>query len=121
MGPNGELRVTLLLSMTNNANTKTVSWRFNSTAGAVAGGILNQVAMTNNASAQLHVIFRNQGATNSQMSYTSTTIPFGSTATAPLTNTIDTTQPSWVNIGIWPSVGTDTITLLGYTVELHQG
>jgi len=122
MGPNGELRVTLLLSATNNANAKTVSVRLNATAAAITGGLVAQTgAIVSNAAAQLLTIIRNTGVTNSQTTIQTLATPFGAG-----TNTVgpiatDTTQDAWVNIGIWPSVGTDTITLLGYTVEVHNG
>jgi len=120
MGPNGELRVTLLLSMTNNANAKTAGIRLNATAGAISGGSIFQSSMPNVASAQLLGIVRNTGAANSQTGLQTITVPFGSGA-AQTSIAIDTTQPTWINVGIWPAVSTDTITLLGYTVELHPG
>jgi len=120
MGPNGQLRVTLLVSMTNNTNAKTVTVHFNPTSGAIAGGVVATSAYASVASGQLYAIVRNAGATGSQTTVQALATPFGSgTSSSPTTT--DTTQPAWVNIGIWPSVSTDTITLLGYTVELNQG
>jgi len=120
MGPNGTLRVTLLLSMTNNANNKTAFVRFNATAGATTGGGLATTVFTSVASAQTLTIARNTGITNSQIALNTLQTPFGS-GTSQATGAIDTTQPAWINIGIFPAVSTDTITLLGYTVELNQG
>jgi len=120
MGANGQLRVTLLVSMTNNANNKTVTVHLNSTSGAIAGGVVATTAYASVASGQLHAIVRNAAATGSQTTIQVLATPFGSgTSSSPTTT--DTTQPTWVNIGIFPAVSTDTITLLGYTVELNQG
>jgi hypothetical protein len=120
MGPNGELRVTLLLTMNNNANTKSVDVHLNPTSGAVTGGSLFQTGFPSVQSAQLQGIIRNTGATNAQTAIQSLPTPFGSGGGSTSIST-DTTQDTWLNVGIWPAVGTDTITLLGYTVEVRQG
>lgn len=121
MGAGGTIRVTLLLSMTNNANTKTVFVRLNPTSGAVTGGGMATSAFTSTASAQLLTIIRNNGATNAQSTIQTMQTPFSSGTNLVTGLAIDTTQPAWVNIGIWPANAADTITLLGYTVELLPG
>jgi hypothetical protein len=121
IGPGGSIRVTLLLTMTNNANTKTVFVRLNTTSGATSGGGIATQTVPSVAAAQLLTIIRNNGATNAQTTIQTQTTPFGSGTNIVGPINIDTTQPSWVNIGIWPAVGTDTITLIAYTVELLKG
>jgi hypothetical protein len=60
----------------------------------------------------------NSGATNAQAIYPAINAPFGSTAIAVNTTAVDTTADAFVNINGTLALGTETLTLLGYTVEI---
>jgi hypothetical protein len=118
MGPFGVVRVSALFSCTNNANNKTVTFRFTQASGAVAGGFIAAPVVTTVTAISLQTTIRAAGVTNSQQVYPSINAPFGSVSTANDVIAVDTTADSFVNINGTLAVGTDTLTLLGYTVEV---
>jgi hypothetical protein len=110
MGPNSSLRITHLWSYTNNANTKTVR--------LVVGGVtVIQSSFTTTGVFQAETVIRNRGALNAQ-SYVGGGYFGFSTGGAIATMAIDTSQDFTVVFTAQNGVGTDTITLEGYIVEI---
>lgn len=110
MGPNSSLRITHLWSYTNNANTKTVR--------LVVGGVtVIQSGFTTTGAFSAETIIRNRGALNAQ-SYIGGGFSGFSTAGALATMAVDTSQDFTVVFSAQNGVGTDTITLEGYIVEI---
>lgn len=112
MGASGAIDLKCLWSYPNNANTKTLTVRFNPTAGSVAGGTLTGVmAVTTTASTQTEIIVRNITA-NSQVSWIASPVtPFGSIPGTVGTVAIDTTSDAYLNVNAITANGADTITL----------
>lgn len=111
MGANGKLRVSALFSMTNNANNKTPRIRL--------GGSETLAAPFASASAiSLARTIANRGATNSQLSEPGTSTGFGTAGSAVVTTAVDTSVDQSLTITGQLAVGTDTLTLEGYTVEV---
>ena len=118
LGTSGTLRITAQWTFTNSANNKTFRIRLSATsADTSAGALLGNSVQTTNSSAQGMLIVRNAGATNSQVAYQSFLAPFGVSTNANTTGAIDTTADCFVNINGVLALGTETMTLLGYTVE----
>jgi hypothetical protein len=110
MGPNGALRITPLISTTNNANNKTCTIKLG------ASSVFNLTA-TANAAHNLHASVRNRGSQASQISTNGGN--YGPVFTA--ASTIDTSVDQLLTIrGTLANAG-DTITLEGYTVEVLPG
>jgi hypothetical protein len=110
MGPNSSLRITHLWSYPNNANTKTVR--------LVVGGVtVIQSSFTTTGVFQAETVIRNRGAINAQ-SYVGGGYFGFSTGGAIATMAIDTSQDFTVVFTAQNGVGTDTITLEGYIVEI---
>lgn len=120
LGPKGLVRVNILFSYTNNANTKTLTLRWTAGSAATSGGLIGANPVTASADGNLLFIIRNAGATNAQIATVggNGATPYGVLAAALVTNTVDTTADSFLNINGTLGVGTDTITLLGYSVEI---
>jgi len=115
MGPNGILRITTFWSCTNNANGKTGRTRFSGAGGTIFQSIgLNSIA-TMRAGGEI----ANRGALNSQVGSTST--GWGSSSNAPVTAAVDTSVDQTVTITGQLTVGTDTLTLEYYLVEVLPG
>jgi len=121
IGPTGILRITLAWTANSNANAKTVRVRFGSVAGSGANANIGQQNAANNTVGQMQVILRNAGATGSQAILAGVgTNPYIASANTLMLTSVDTTQISHVTITGTLAVGTDTMTLLGLTVEaLH--
>lgn len=110
MGVNSSLRITHLWSYTNNANTKTVR--------LIVGGVtVIQSGFTTTGAFSCETIIRNRGALNAQ-SYVGGGFSGFSTAGALTTMAVDTSQDFTVVFSAQNGVGTDTITLEGYIVEI---
>ena len=114
MGANGILRITPLWSWTNNGNTKTLRIRL----GGISGTIFYALATTTSASQRGQTQIANRGAQNSQISQPDTMGAYGLSGTANKTGTIDTSAAQDLVITGQLGVGTDTITLESYLVEI---
>lgn len=115
LGPNGALRITSLWSMTNSVNSKSAKISIGATDFAA-------VPVVSGGSLQLETIIRNRGATNSQVAFNPTgAASSGSAAAAPLVAAIDTTVDQVLMFKGILAVGTETITLEGFIVEILPG
>lgn len=132
MGSNDAIHVTTLWSTAGTTtNTKILSMRLSSTACATSLGTcsLGQAILTanlNNATAvtaQIISIIRNTNTTNLQKMLNISTIgAFGVNANAIASTNLETNAGSFLNINAITSAATsDTISLVGYTVELVSG
>lgn len=117
MGPNGSLRIVTTWSVTNSANTKTLLVRFNSTT---ANGYMS-VALTASASYKNIAEISNRGAANSQVGAVVSGSGYGTSTGTVQTTAVDTTAATTVYIRATLALGTETITLEGYSVEVIYG
>lgn len=123
LGANGTIRVTANFSYVNSADTKTVILRWNATSGATSGGQITSTAQTTTVAEEMHWVIRAANATNAQATYVGGggTSPFGTTTTAAVATTVDTTADSFLNINVTQTAAGDNMKLIGYTVEIiHQ-
>lgn len=122
LGPNGSVRLNLLWTCTSSANSKTVTLRWTTTAGSVTGGgPVGTSSQTTVGSMNGVLSIRNAGAANSQVGFASVLAPYGTNAGNAITNNVDTTLDTFINVnGTLASAG-DTLTLLGYTIEVFHG
>jgi hypothetical protein len=122
LGANGTIRVTANFSYTNNSDAKTVILRWNSTSGATSGGQITSTAQTTTAAEEMHWILHAANATNAQSTYVGGggTSPFGTTGTAAVATTVDTTADSYININVTQAATGDNMKLLGYVVEVFH-
>lgn len=114
MGPNGTAEITAVYSYTNSANNKTIINRISATSGQTSGVTqLGASVATTTAAAQAKWIIRNNNATNSQLTHSSTPVaPYSAVASAPIASSIDTTNDWYSNLnGILANAG-ETLTLL---------
>jgi hypothetical protein len=112
MGPNGILRVTTLLSATNNANVKTLTYR-------LGGTLLRTAVMTSFLTGQDQMIVRNRNSLASQVTFTTGTLaPYSGSTVALTTTALNTAQNQALTITATLATAGDTMTLEGYTVEL---
>ena len=113
VGRNGHVEIKALVNFTNSANNKVLGIRWGTTAGATSGAPATFGTFNTAATAQVLAAYRNNNATNAQVSYNATTIaPFGSTANALSAGAIDTTVDSWINLDLQLALGTESITLV---------
>jgi hypothetical protein len=117
MGPNGVLRVTIVMSMTNNANGKTGRVRL----GGLAGTSFAAVALANFQSWRHQTQIQNRNATNSQIATTDLQVGFGASTAAVITGARDTTSSQDLVISGTLTNSGDTITLESYLVEVCHG
>lgn len=112
MGPDGILRVTTLWSFPNNANTKTLRARF-------GGTIVQSIAMTANVNLRDQRQIQNRGVVNSQVFANNGMTGGWAANTGGLgTATIDTSVDQDYTFAALLGVGTDTIQLESYLIEL---
>lgn len=115
MSANAILRITTLWSYTNSANNKTGRIRL----GGVSGTQFLSVAHTTSASFSDSRLIRNRGATNSQVCTASASVSSaGTTGLAVTTGTVDMSVAQDLVLSGQLALGTETITLEGYLVEL---
>jgi hypothetical protein len=121
LGPNGLARLTFTATNNNSANTKTINFKVAATAG-ISGAQVASSAQTTNVSTQFIVFFRNRGATNNNGVRTLITAgPYGATIN-PAENlpVVDTTQNVVISItGVLTNVA-DSVTLVGWTLEIMR-
>ena len=114
LGPNDRIEITTHWTLTNNANAKTLRLRLGGASGTPFFGF-NAASMASFID-RLHYI-QNRGATNSQVGAPlSQTNPNGSNAAS--IGTVDTSVAQDLVISAQLGVGTDTVTLESYIVEL---
>jgi hypothetical protein len=116
LGLNGKLRVTTTWGYTNGANDKILRVRF---SGAAGTQYLSTTATTT-ATNQIITIFGNAGATNSQRGFQGSN-GVGTSGSAIATSAADTTTATSIVISGQKEVGSETLTLEGYTVEFLPG
>lgn len=110
MGLNGSIRVSAGTTITNNANTKTLSF-------ALGGAALLSVSTTAATGLQLTSIIGNRGALSSQISRA-----YGNNgAGSEVTSAINTGVDQILTINGQLGVGTDSMTLDSYVVEVLPG
>jgi hypothetical protein len=121
LGPVGMLRITTSWSMTNNTNNKIGRVRWALTANNVTGSGVGTYSVSSVAVMQAQGIIRNANATNSQTMFPlQNTNNYATSSSAFAVAAIDTTQISHLTVTGTLTVGTDTLTLTGVTVEaLH--
>jgi hypothetical protein len=112
LGLNGIVEVDAVFSYSNNANTKTMKYKF-------GGGSFFSTTATATSSAAFIKRLQNRGVANSQLGEAaSSQVQGGTNANAPYTAAIDTTATVAVAIVGQLAVGTDTMTLERYTVRV---
>jgi hypothetical protein len=111
MGPNSSLRITTLWSYSNNANTKTVRIK-------VGTALIVQSSFTTTGVFMAEVWFRNRGSQASQVWVGGGNSGLG-TGGGPLgTSTVDTSVDQSIVFSGQNGVGTDTIVLESFLIEL---
>lgn len=114
LGPNGQLRVSILASCNNNANTKVIYLKLG-TATYLA------VNLASAASIEIQRRISNRNSANSQVSFATTTSSFNSLTTAVTTSTIDTAAAQTITlIGLLTDIA-DNITYESYLIEYIYG
>lgn len=112
LGLNGVLEVEAVFSYSNNANTKSMRFKF-------GGGSFFSTSATATSSAAFVKKLQNRGDVASQLGEAPTSQAGGGTnANPPYTSAIDTTQTVAVTITGQLAVGTDTMTLERYVVRV---
>lgn len=115
LGTNGQVEIMVLVSWTNNANTKTLRVKF----GAM---VLQNTGLSGNASQQVLLRVANRNSAASQVAFPSSPSGLGSGgAVAPTTGTVDTTANVDITITGQLGVGTDTMTLESYIMRVTPG
>ena len=117
MGVNGQLRVTALWTVNNNANAKTVRIRF----GGASGTAYSAIGLASLVSRLDIRVIANTGAANSQVGGQSGSDTYASTANALTTSAVDTSASTTIVFTCQKATAGDTCTLSGYTVELFPG
>ena len=117
IGPTGILRITTAWTATNSANNKNLRGRFSSTANSTAGTQVHGVTSNTWAVLQTQSIMRNANATGSQTSFNNGVNSYAAGSSTLVAASVDTTQVTHVTITGQLALSTETITLLGVTVE----
>jgi hypothetical protein len=111
MGASGSIRITALVTCTNNANVKTLTFKY-------GGQSFGAVSLANQLSGHVQVTIRNRTAAT-QISWLNGGSAYGvTTAAVTTTRAIDTTVAQDATITGTLANGADTLTLEGFTVEL---
>jgi hypothetical protein len=111
MGVNGVLRVTFLTNNTNNVNSKTFRLK-------IGGVTVMPYTYGGSAQAQQMFILRNRGAQNVQTFLNSNAVVFGTTTATTVNTNFDMSVDQVLSITGQLAVGTDSMTLESYTVEV---
>ena len=114
MGPNGRCIVTVLLSSTNNANAKTLKVKF-------GGTFFANYSLASTAASRVRVDLSNRNSLSSQIGGVASVSGFGGSAGSAVPGSIDTSSDVTVLITGQLGVGTDTVTLESYSVEVVYG
>lgn len=122
LGPNGQLRSFFSMLATNNANNKTVRFRYSAVPPQVGtvfsgGTLIAQVVAPSTLSLAGVLLINNRNATNSQ-----TGVAFGIASGAfisgPTASAIDTTLPSYLVVTGQKALAGDAFSLESMTMEL---
>ena len=119
MGANSCFKVWSIWGMTNNGDTKTLSWRFNSASGITGTQYFNQ-AETTEATVQDLRLVCNSNSLSAQVGFGSPAAGVFVTTGSPITSAINMANAAYVNFTGTLGTTTDTITLLAYIVWLDQ-
>jgi len=111
MGAKGKLKIWPLLSMTNNANGKTIKLKMD-------GNIFYGNTRTNEAQLQFLSIVRNTNSQSVQKISSGITAGLGVSTGAVTSLTVNTSADFTISITGQLAVGTDTLTLEGFFVEI---
>lgn len=111
LGPNGSVRITTLWTHTNSANNKNMRVKFGGTQISV-----NTVTTTAASRDQRQI--NNRGSASSQIAFQGGTGGLGATTGAPVTTAFDTAAPVDITLTAQLALGTETMTLEAYTVEV---
>jgi hypothetical protein len=115
MGPNGMMRVTMLTSAAaNNANAKTFRLRF-------GGSAFQLWSLASTLSNEMQRIIRNRNSASSQVSQTAGAQSSGSVNAAVSTMAINTAAAFDVTITCNLAVGTDSVNIESWLVEILYG
>lgn len=123
LGPKGQIRIMSFWTFPNSSNGKPITHRLANTSGAVTGGMAAATApFTGMTTAQLYLVIRNTGVTNIQNMYPNAgPAPYGAATAGGIGGGVDTTVDCFVNFNATLALATETITLLGYSVECFHG
>jgi len=111
IGASGKVKMYPLYSMTNNANNKVLRVK-------LGGSMAFYAATSNSSHSSALVIIRNIGSESVQKSSTTVVSGLGNTGTALNTLAIDTSVATTITITGQLTVGTDTMTLEGFFMEV---
>lgn len=114
MGPNGAVRVSIVDSHTNNTNLKILKI-------ALAASVLGSVGINTSASGEYSFVVRNRGTQIVQVSGGINNFGSGVSGNSAVTSTVNTAVDQTLTITGTLAVGTDTLTLEAYTVEVLPG
>lgn len=115
MGANGILRVTLLVTGTNNANTKTIRIRL----GGISGSQFFAASIASTLTTRSQIQIQNRNSQASQVAHANATLnSFQSTSGGVFTASVDTSAAQDLVISGQLGTGTDTLTLESYLVEI---
>jgi hypothetical protein len=113
MGPNGTIQLACLSGHTNNANSKTLNFRFSNVSGGLNGSVaVGGASATATASMQSGAFIRNNNSVSLQTIFpAAASAVFGVSAAAPGSAAVNTALDSFLNItGTLANAG-DTLTL----------
>ena len=111
IGISGKVKMYPLYSMTNNANNKSLRIK-------LGGSTAFSTTVSNSSQSSALVIIRNIGSESVQKSSTSVVSGLGNIGTALATLAIDTSVATTITITGQLAVGTDTMTLEGFFMEI---
>jgi hypothetical protein len=112
LGPNSAIRVTYLISATNNANNKTFHVTFGGTS-------FHFPTLASFATSRGQVTINNRGSNQSQVAMPAgTSTVFGQSTVAPVTGTVDTSRPQTLQLQAQLGNAGDVLTLESWSVEL---
>ncbi len=117
MGLNGKLRIFTKWTLTNNANTKTLRFRFGGTG--ISGTALSDPQSTSQTSLHVTAEIENRNSLSSQIGGNGTVNLTGST-NAWRTATVNTATDQLLAITAQLGVGTDSVTLESYQIVLYR-
>lgn len=115
LGANGSLKINAIWSFTNSANGKTFRWRL----GGLSGTVIASTTATTIASVWSSILMISANATNAQNIYLEQARGTDQLVSGSIVTTaVDMTATQSLVITGQLALGTETITLLGYTVEV---
>lgn len=121
MGPNGSLRVTSTQSNNNSAGGKSFGMFWSASSTMSSANTLQSLAVTTSTTGRFQAQMDNAGATNSQIWMQPAVAAFGTTSTPTQASSIDTTQTTYIGIGMNLAVATDWVICQSLLVEALPG